>query len=113
MIIGIAGPYSAPTAEERRKNWDALNHAAAQLLEKGHIPFIGINMAVPVVEKAQVQDKYQVIMNISLSVIDKCDALLLLAESPGANKEKDLILSKGLTVYTSIADVPAQADTGN
>lgn len=36
-----------------------------------------------------------------------CDALLLLAESPGANKERDLILAKGRPVFYSIDEVIA------
>lgn len=35
MIIGVAGSYSASKAEERQKNLDAMNYAAAKLLEKG------------------------------------------------------------------------------
>ncbi|MFM9946167.1 MAG: DUF4406 domain-containing protein [Bacteroidia bacterium] len=105
MIIGIAGPYSAPTAEQRQKNLDALNEAAARILEKGHIPLIGVNAALPIIEKCNLQDKYKAIMDISLTVIDKCDALLLIAESPGANRERSLVLSKGLKVYYSIDDI--------
>lgn len=106
MIIGVAGPYSADTPEQRQKNLDAMNVAAARLLEKGHIPLIGVNAALPVVEKSNTTDKYKAMMDISLAVIDKCEALLLLAESPGANRERDLVLSKGLPVFYNINDVP-------
>jgi hypothetical protein len=105
-IIGVAGPYSAPTPEQRQQNLDAMNEAAARLLEKGYIPLIGLNAALPVIEKAQVPDRYKSIMDISLAVIDHCEALLLLAESPGANRERDLVLAKGLPVYFSLEDVP-------
>lgn len=106
MIIGVAGPYSAETAEQRQKNLDAMNEAAARLLEKGHVPLIGINAALPVVEKSRVEDRYDAIMKISLAVIDTCDAILLLAESRGANMERDLIRAKGLPVYTKVEEVP-------
>lgn len=109
MIIGVAGPYSAPTAAQRQENLDRMNEAAALLLEMGHIPVIGINAALPVVEKAKLEDPYKGLMTISLAVIDKCDALLLLAESPGANKERDLVLAKGLPVFTSVEEIPAAA----
>ncbi len=33
MIIGVAEPYSAPTTEQRQRNLDAMNEAAARLLE--------------------------------------------------------------------------------
>lgn len=106
MIIGVAGPYSAPTEEQRKANLDSMNNAAARLLEMGHTPLIGVNAALPVVDKSTLSDRYGAIMKISMTVIDQCEALLLLAESRGANMERDLVLSKGLPVYTSIDDVP-------
>jgi hypothetical protein len=105
MIIGVAGPYSADTEAQRQNNLDTMNIAAARLLELGHIPIIGMNAALPVVEKANVEDRYKHIMEISLAVIGACDALLLLAESKGANKERDLILSKGRPVFSTIEEV--------
>lgn len=110
MIIGVAGPYSAETEEERKENLDAMNRAAGKLLEAGHIPLIGMNAALPVLEFADFsgkEDRYKATMDISLAVISACEGILLLKESPGANKERDLILSKGLPVYERIEDVPS------
>lgn len=106
MIIGVAGPYSAPTEDERQKNLDKLNEAAAQLFTKGHIPLIGINAALPVVNKTNTTDRHKALMDISMVVIDKCDALLMIGESKGANMERDLVLSKGLPVYYKIDEIP-------
>jgi len=106
MIIGIAGPYSAATEDQRAQNFDAMNAAAAKVFEKGHIPFIGANMALPIVAKGSVPDAYEAVMKISLAVIDKCDAILMIGESKGANREKELIVSKGLPVYYSIDELP-------
>ncbi|MEO8589273.1 MAG: DUF4406 domain-containing protein [Flavobacteriales bacterium] len=106
MIIGVAGPYSAGTDAQRKANLDAMNLAAARLLELGHVPIIGMNAALPVLEQARVTDPYASTMAISMAVIDACEALLLLGESPGANKERDLILAKGLPVFHRIEDVP-------
>lgn len=106
MVIGIAGPYSADTSEQRNKNLDVLNRAAAQLLDKGHIPLIGVNAALPVVSFIDKTERYKAIMKISLAMIDRCEALLLLGESPGANKEKELIVSKGLPVYYRLENIP-------
>ena len=105
MIIGVAGPYSAPTSEHRQLNLDAMNKVAARLLELGHIPVIGINAALPVLEKAHVPDVYKGIMDISLAVIGACDALLMIGDSPGANRERDLILSKGRPVFRTIEEL--------
>ncbi len=105
MIIGVAGPYSANSATERKENLDKMNIAAARLLELEHTPLIGMNAALPVLEFAHIEDVYKATMDISLAVINACDALLLLAESPGANKERDLILAKGKPVFRSVEEV--------
>lgn len=107
MVIGIAGPYSAPTETQRQINLDRMNEAAAALLRKGHVPLIGVNAALPVLQKAAVADPYKAMMDISMAVIDRCEALLLLGESPGAIRERDLVAGKGLPVYTSPDEVPA------
>lgn len=106
MIIGVAGPYSADSEDKRKLNLDRINFAAAKLLEMGHIPLIGVNAALPVVEKANIDDKYNAIMDISLAVMESCEALLILNESPGVLKEKNFILSKGLPVYYNFSEIP-------
>lgn len=106
MIIGIAGPYSADTEEQRQQNIDRLNQAAARMLEMGHIPLIGINAALPVMKYAEIDNPYEGTMQISMAVINACEGMLMIAESPGANRERDLILDKGLPVYYHIEDVP-------
>ncbi len=112
MIIGIAGPYSAPTEEERQKNLDAMNEAAAKVLEKGHIPIIGMNAALPIVTIANIKDTYKATMEISLAVINACDAILMIGESPGANKERDLVKAKGLPVYHSLDEIDNVLSSG-
>lgn len=108
MIIGVAGPYSADTEEQRQQNLANINKAAARLLEMGHTPLIGVNAALPVVQQSNLsgQARYEAIMQISMAVIDKCEGLLLIAESPGAIRERDLVASKSLPVYYSIVEVP-------
>ncbi|MEO6166732.1 MAG: DUF1937 family protein, partial [Chitinophagales bacterium] len=103
----IAGPYSAPTGKERQQNLDAMNEAAAAIYEMGHIPIIGVNAALPVLEKSEVDDEYKLIMDISMAMVESCDALLLLAESQGANRERELIASQGKPVFKSISEVPS------
>ncbi len=107
MVIGIAGPYSAETELQRRKNLDAMNIAAAKILAMAHVSLIGINAALPVIQQSDIPNPYEAIMSISMAVIDRCEALLLLAESPGANRERDLVLSKGLPVYHNISEIPS------
>lgn len=111
MLIAVAGPYSAPAPEQRKANLDALNRAAAEVMQRRHIPVIGVNAALPVVEQLRPSDPYEAIMEISMAVVGRCDALLLIGESPGANRERDLIASMGRPVFRTIAEVPDASTT--
>lgn len=108
MLIAVAGPYSADTPEQRQRNLDAMNEAAAGVMKLGHIPVIGVNAALPVVECLGPEaNQYEAIMEISIALVDKCDAILIIGHSAGANRELDLIEAKGLPVYCNVKDIPA------
>jgi hypothetical protein len=108
MLIAVAGRYSAKTSEERIHNWIVLNQAAAEVLKRGHIPMIGVNAALPVVEwLGPPEDQYESIMAISLALVDKCDAILVISDSPGVDRERQLIESKGLPVYRTLSEIPS------
>jgi len=113
MLIAVAGPYSADTAEQRRRNLDAMNEAAAGVMRRDHIPVIGVNAALPVVECLGAGvNRYEAIMAISLALVDKCDAILVIGESAGVKRERDLVTSKGLPVYRALKEIPAAASAG-
>jgi hypothetical protein len=109
MLIAVAGPYSAPTEEGRRRNLDAMHAAAAEVARRGHIPLIGVDAALPVVDRLHPEEgpaRYEAIMRISLEVVGRCDAILLIADSPGANRERDLLAGKGKPVYRALDELP-------
>ncbi len=111
MLIAVAGPYSAETAEQRQRNLDEMNRAAARVMKLGHIPVIGVNAALPVVELLGPEiNQYEAMMAISLALVDKCDAILVIGESAGVKRERDLIMSSGRPVYLSVKDIPAAND---
>lgn len=107
MLIAIAGPYSASTEEKKAENLRRMNEVAAQVLQRGHVPMIGANMALPMLkfidDKAQ---HYEAIMKISLGIVERCDAILMIGESPGANRERDLMLSLNRPVYWKLEELP-------
>ena len=108
MLIAVAGPYSADTPEQRQRNLAAMNEAAAGVMKRGHIPVIGVNASLPVVEcLGPDANQYEAIMAISLALVDKCDAILVIGESAGVNRERDLVRSKGLPVYWNLNEIPA------
>ena len=106
MLIAVAGPYSAETKEQMEKNLDAMNNAAAELYKKGHIPVIGMNNALPVVNRLNNIERYNSIMEISLAIVERCDAILILGESSGVKQEKNLFLERGKPVYYSTEEIP-------
>ena len=108
MMIMVAGPYSAPTAEARATNLRRMNEAAAELARRGHIPVIGVNAALPVLDAAGLTYTDPLMMTISLALATRCDACLRVARSAGADREAELIKGKGRPVYERLQDVPAQ-----
>jgi len=107
VLIAVAGPYSAETHQQRQRNLDAINQAAADVMRLGHIPVVGVNAALHVVEcLGQDANRYEAIMAISIALVDKCDAILIIGESAGVKRELDVIEAKGLPVYRKLKDVP-------
>ena len=108
MRIMVAGPYSAPSEEQRRLNAQKINCAAAEVLKRGHIPIVGVNAALPIVEAAGLEgeEKYEGIMRISFSLAEICEAILYIGTSKGVEMEKERFSLRGLPVYASLSEVP-------
>jgi hypothetical protein len=51
MWIMIAGPYlsGAKSEAEREQNLLRLNSAAAEVFRRGHVPIVGVNLALPII----------------------------------------------------------------
>ena len=111
MWIMIAGPYKsgAPTAEAQAANLRKLNEAAVALHRAGHVPVIGVNMALPMVEAAGgTTAAYEELMApVSLALAERCDACLRIGgPSQGADDEVRRFEAAGKAVYRALADVP-------
>jgi hypothetical protein len=113
MWIMIAGPYSsgARTADERAENLRALNRVALEVHRQGHVPIIGVNLALPVIEVAGVAMFDELMMPLSLALADRCDAVLRVGgPSANADLEVERIRAAGGGVYTSVVELPAPGD---
>ena len=77
------------------------------MLQKGHVPMIGVNLALPVIESAG-QESYGSIMSaLSLSLTERCDAILRIGgASTGADEEAAMFRTRGLPVFRSLEEVP-------
>ena len=112
MWIMISGPYRSGSDDPEiwNRNHGEMNKAAVHVLQKGHTPIIGINMALPIIA-AQGEEHYdEIMMPVSMALAEKCDAVLRIGgESANADKEVDLFRKKGLPVYLSVDEIPSQA----
>lgn len=111
MIIMIAGPYrhGSKDPEVWRNNLKQLNIAAYQVFEKGHIPVIGVNMALPIIEEIGMKEYESIMMPISLALAEKCDAVLRIGGiSDGADEEVEIFRKKSLPVYFDLDRIPSK-----
>jgi len=115
MLILIAGPYRSGTNDDpqlMKQNLDKLESVALPLFRKGHIPFIGEWMALPLIRLAgskQTGDKIweEIQYPVAHRMLNKCDAVLRLdGASKGADEDVRKAKERGLTIYYRLEDVP-------
>jgi hypothetical protein len=117
MMILIAGPYASGTngdPELMRQNLATLEEAAWPIFQAGHIPMIGEWVALPVLTSAGASDPsdplaQQVMYPTAARLLQHCDAVLRLpGESKGADQDVAIARERGLPVYTSLTEIPAE-----
>lgn len=114
MLIMIAGPYSAADTSQRRTNLLRLQQAALAVRGLGHIPVIGENLGLPMVmdlakplaEVPTAPRAKEWIQQLTLHLATRCDAVLLLASSPGADREVQAVLDHGGRLFISVDEIP-------
>lgn len=111
MWIMVSGPYTAGEAdrETRAANLKAMNAAAVTLFRRGHVPVIGVNQALPMVEAAGGGEAAyrEIMMPVSLALAERCDACLRIGgPSQGADDEVRRFSDAGKPVYRSLEEVP-------
>lgn len=109
MWIMVAGPYRSGSSEPAvwAENLAALNRAAHAVFRKGHVPIIGVNMALPIIDAAGPQSYPEIMMTLSLDLAERCDAVLRIGgPSAGADEEVRRFEERGLTVFRSLDEIP-------
>ena len=115
MLILIAGPYRSGTNDDpqlMKQNLDKLESVALPLFRKGHIPFIGEWMTLPLIRLAgskKIGDKTweEIQYPVAHRMLEKCDAVLRLSgASKGADEDVRKAKERGLKVYYNLEDVP-------
>lgn len=105
----IAGPYKhgSDNPEQWKDNLRVLNEYAYQVFNKGHVPIIGVNAALPVIQAAGEEHYAELMMPISLALAQRCDAVLRVGgDSAGADREVEVFRQRGVAVYYHLDDIP-------
>ena len=109
MWIMVAGPYASGTADEAIRAARSLpwNRAALALFRLGHVPVIGVNLALPLIAEAGSEAYDEIMLPLSLALAERCDACLRIGGvSNGADAEVTRFAQRGLPVYRRVEDVP-------
>lgn len=119
MLILIAGPYRSGTNDDpqlMKQNLEKLESVALPLFRKGHIPFIGEWIALPLIRLAGSQkpgDKAWSAIQYPVAhrMLEKCDAVLRLeGASKGADEDVRKAKERGLKVYYRLEEVPDEIE---
>jgi hypothetical protein len=107
----IAGPYKSGSRDPSvwAANLRKLNEVPVALWRAGHVPIIGVNMALPMVDAAGGTDQvYEELMTpVSLALVERCDACLRIGGfSRGADEEVERFKSTGRPVFRSLGEIP-------
>jgi hypothetical protein len=111
LWVMISGPYTAGGADARGRaaNLARMNDAAVAVFRRGHVPIIGVNLALPIIEAAGGAGAFdEIMMPLSLAAADRCDGCLRIGgASRGADDEVARFRAAGKPVWTSIDELPA------
>ncbi len=75
----VGGPYgTGAKSAERAANLARMNEAALAVWRKGHVPIIGVNLALPIIAAAgdAAAADVEIMMPLSLALAERCDAFL-------------------------------------
>lgn len=98
MWVMVSGPYRAgsKTEAERQEKLDDMNRAAYEVFKRGHVPVIGVNMALPIIRTMGAERYDEIMMPVSLALVDRCDACLRIGgPSKGADDEAERFRAQG------------------
>ena len=114
LRIYVAGPYTASSESEILNNVDRAIDAALALYKKGHFPYVP-HLTHFIDERARrsgVEMAWEdYVFRWDSAWLELCDALLFLADSPGARKELELAQRLGKRIFYSPDEVdPVESD---
>ena len=113
LRIYVAGPYTASSESELLSNVDRAIDAALALYKKGHFPYVPhlTHFIDDRARRSGVEMAWEdYVFRWDSAWLELCDALLFLADSPGARKELELAQRLGKKIFYSLDEVdPAES----
>ncbi len=110
LWVMVCGPYTSGGADaaQRERNLAALNEAALAVLERGHVPIVGVNLALPMVAAAgDPEAEERILLPVSLALAERCDACVRIGgPSRGADAEVAAFAARGAAVFERVEDLP-------
>lgn len=108
LKIYIAGPYSAESEQEKEKNANSAIDVALALFQKGHFPYAPhlTHWVDKRAKESSIIMKWPDWMKWHNVWLEKCDALLYLSASKGADIELKKAKELGKLIFYSIDDIP-------
>jgi hypothetical protein len=108
LMILVAGPYRSGTngePDKLRANVDAMNRAALDVFDRGHLPVTGEALALPLIDLGA--DFDATFHPIARRLVARCDAVLRIGgPSQGADEMVEIARANGKLIFTDIDDLP-------
>lgn len=104
MVIYVAGPLSAPTPTGVPTNVARAIDVSNELVKMGYAPIVPhLSYYQNLRAKALGEGiDYETWMSIDFRLIEKCDAMFVIAQSPGTNREILFAHDLGIPIFTSL-----------
>lgn len=110
MVTGPVGRFSGVSGEELDARLSNIARACLTVLEKGHMPVVGVYQAYPMIELVDGrEEQIKTVAEVCLGLAAHCDAILAIGRSSGVNQEIAEFEAAGKPVYLSPDDLPAAA----
>jgi hypothetical protein len=107
LLIYVSGPMSAPSGREVKDNVDRATAAGIDIMQKGHgalIPHLYYYLHRQALQE-DIEYTWQQCMNIDLNILSRCDAMLYLGPSPGADIELEYAKRCGIKIFMSLSEI--------
>lgn len=109
LLVYLAGPLSDPDITQQERHVARAMIVAWDVVQAGHTPVVPhLSHYLDLFWLAEMGESvpYETWIAWSLALLERCDCLLYMASSPGADRELSHAIQRGIPVYGSAGDLP-------